>query len=43
MEHTPGYGMTASLGGVTTPSASIGGMSRLVLPPLGISIWDTFL
>ena len=43
MEQTQGYGMTASSGGVTTPSTSWGGMSRLVLPPPGISIWDTFL
>ena len=38
-EWTPVYGMTAS-GGVTTPSTSLGGMSRLVPPPSGISIWD---
>ena len=43
MEQTPGYGMTTSSGGVTTPSTSLGGMSRLVPPPRGISIWDTFL
>ena len=42
MEQTPGYGMTASFGGVTTPSISLGGMSRLVPPPPGISIWDLF-
>ena len=42
-ECTPGYGMTASSGGVTTPSTSMGGMSGLVPPPPGISIWDTFL
>ena len=42
MEWTAGYGMTASSGGVTTPSTSLGGMSRLVPPPPGISIWDTF-
>ena len=41
MERTPGYGMTASSGGVTTPSTSLGGMSRFVPPPPGISIWDT--
>ena len=41
MEWTPGYRMTASSGGVTTPSTSLGGMSRLVPPPPGISIWDT--
>ena len=33
--------MTASSGGVITPSTSLGGMSRLVPPPPGISIWDT--
>ena len=42
MERTPGYGMTASSSGVTTPSTSLGGVSRLVPPPPGISIWDTF-
>ena len=41
MEWTPVYGMTASSGGVTTPSTSLGGMSSLVPPPPGISIWDT--
>ena len=40
MEWTPGYGMTASSGGVTTPSTSLGGMSRFVPSPPGISIWD---
>ena len=40
-EQTPVYRMTASSGGVTTPSTSLGGMSRLVPPPPGISIWDT--
>ena len=39
-ERTPGYRMTASSGGVTTPSTSLGGMSRLVPPSPGISIWD---
>ena len=43
MEWTPGYEMTASSGGVTTPSTYLGGMSGLVPPPPGISIWDTFL
>ena len=41
MERTPVYGVTASSGGVTTLSTSLGGMSRFVPPPLGISIWDT--
>ena len=40
MERTPGYGTTASSGGVTTLSTSLGGMSRFVPPPPGISIWD---
>ena len=41
MEWTPGNRMTASSGGVTTLSTSLGGMSGLVPPPPGISIWDT--
>ena len=32
--------MTAYSGAVTTPSTSWGGMSSLVPPPPGISIWD---
>ena len=40
-EWTPGYGMTASSGGETTLSTSLGGMSRFMPPPPGISIWDT--
>ena len=40
-ERTPGYGVTASSSGVTTPSTSLGGMSGFVPPPPGISIWDT--
>ena len=42
LEQTPGYGMTASTGGVTTPSTSSRSMSRLVPPPQGVSIWDPF-
>ena len=42
MEQTPEYGMTASSGGVTTPSTSLGGMTGLVPPSPGISIWDMF-
>ena len=42
MEWTPGYGTTASSSGVTTPSTSLGGMTGLVPPPPGISIWDMF-
>ena len=41
-ERTLGYGTTTSSGGVTTLSTSWGGMSGLVPPPPGISIWDTF-
>ena len=37
-----GIWMTASSSGVTTPSTSLGGMSGLVPPPPGISIWDPF-
>ena len=40
-EWTPGYGMTTSSGGVTIPSTSLGGMSRFMPLPPGISIWDT--
>ena len=43
MEWTPVYRMTASSHGVTTPSTSLGGMSRLVPHPPGISIWDPSL
>ena len=42
VEQTLGYGRTASSSGVTTPSTSLGGMSRLVPHPPGISIWDLF-
>ena len=38
-EQTPGYGVIASSGGVTTPSTSLGGMSEYVAPPPGLSIW----
>ena len=41
-EQTPGYGMTASSSGVTTPSTYLGGKSGLVPPTPGISIWSTF-
>ena len=36
----PGYGVTASSGGVTTPSTSLGGMSEYMAPPPGLSIWS---
>ena len=39
-EQTPGYGVTASSSGVTTPSTSLGGMSEFVAPPPGLSIWN---
>ena len=42
MEQTLRYGVPASSGGVTIPSTSVGGMSRLVPPPPGISIWNPF-
>ena len=42
MEQTLGHGMTASSSGVTTPSTSLRGMSRVMPPPPGISIWDPF-
>ena len=42
LEQTPGYGMAASVGGVTTLSTSSRGMPGLVPPPPGISIWDPF-
>ena len=42
MGQTLGYGTAASSTGVTTLSTSLGGMSGLVPPPQGISIWDPF-
>ena len=39
-EQTPGYGVTASSGGVTTSSTSLGGMSEYVAPLPGLSIWS---
>ena len=39
-EQTPGYGVTASSSGVTTPSTSLGGMFEYVAPPPGLSIWN---
>ena len=38
LEQTPGYGVTASSGGVTTLSTSLGGMSEYVAPLPGLSI-----
>ena len=37
MEHTLGYGVTASSGGMTTPSTSVAGMPGYVAPPLGLT------
>ena len=37
MEQTPGYGVTASSGGMTTPSTSVAGMPGYVAPPLGLT------
>ena len=36
-EQTPGYGVTASSGGMTTPSTTAAGMSGYVAPPLGLT------
>ena len=36
MEQTPGYGVTASSGGMTTPSTTAAGMSGYVAPPPGL-------
>ena len=45
VEQTPGYGVTTSSRGVTTPSTSMGGMTGYVAPPPGLtppdySIWS---
>ena len=45
MEQTPGYGVTTSSGGMTTPSTSVVGMPGYVAPLLGLtppdfSIWS---
>ena len=36
VEQTPGYGVTASSGGMTTPSTTVSGMSGYVAPPPGL-------
>ena len=36
VEQTPGYGVTASSGGMTTPSTTAAGMSGYVAPPPGL-------
>ena len=40
MEQTPGYGVTASSRGMTTPSTTVAGMSGYVAPPLGLTLPD---
>ena len=37
VEQTPGYGVTTSSGGMTTPSTSAAGMPGYVAPPLGLT------
>ena len=37
VEQTPGYEVTPSSGGMTTPSTSVAGMPGYVVPPLGIT------
>ena len=37
VEQTPGYGVTASSGGMTTPSTTVAGMSGYVAPPPGLT------
>ena len=40
VEQTPGYGVTASSGGITTPSTTAAGMPGYVAPPLGLTLPD---
>ena len=40
VEQTPVYGVTASSGGMTTPSTTVAGMSGYVAPPLGLTLPD---
>ena len=37
VEQTPGYGVTASSGGMATPSTTVAGMSGYVAPPPGLT------
>ena len=37
VEQAPGYGVTASSGGMTTPSTTVAGMSGYVAPPPGLT------
>ena len=40
MEQTQGYKVTASSGGMTTPSTTVAGMSGYVAPPPGLPLPD---
>ena len=40
VEQIPGYGVTASSGGMTTPSTTVAGMSGYVAPPPGLTLPD---
>ena len=40
VEQIPGYGVTASSGGMATPSTTIAGMSGYVAPPPGLTLPD---
>ena len=40
MEQTPGYGVTTSSGGMTTPSTSVAGMPGYVVPLPGLTPQD---
>ena len=40
VEHTPGYGVAASSGGMTTPSSTSAGMPDCGAPPLGLTLPD---
>ena len=40
VEQTPGYRVTASSGGMTTPSTTVAGMSGYIAPPLGLTLPD---
>ena len=37
VEQTPGYGVTASSGGMTTPTTTVAGMSGYLAPPPGLT------
>ena len=38
VEQTPGYGVTASSGGMNTPSTSVAGMPGYMAPPPGLTL-----